>query len=64
MAVRVSSTHQRNDNFTVRVRLEVVRVLQVLPQLSVVVDLAIDGKDDGLIRVGQGLGAGICIVVV
>ena len=44
--------------------LEVVRVLQVLPQLSVVVDLAIDGKDDGLIRVGQGLGAGICIVVV
>ena len=33
--------------------------LQVLPQLSVVVNLAIDGKDDGLIRVGKGLGAGV-----
>lgn len=28
-----------------------------------VVDFAVDGEDDGLIGVGQGLGAGLCEVV-
>jgi hypothetical protein len=54
------STHQRNDNLAVGRRLEVVRLLEVLPNQTVVVDLAVDGKDDGLVGVGQGLSARLC----
>ena len=37
-----------------------VRLLEALPQLAVVVDLAIDSEDDGVVGIGQGLGARFC----
>jgi hypothetical protein len=49
------NTYQGNDNLAIRLCLEVVWLLQVLSDLTVVVDLAVDGKDDGVIGVGQGL---------
>ena len=50
------SAYQGDDDFAVRCGLEVVRLLQALPDKSMVVDLAIDGEDDGFIGIGQGLG--------
>lgn len=41
-------------------RLEVVWLLEVLAEDSVVVDLAVDGEGDCVILVGDGLRAGIC----
>jgi hypothetical protein len=40
--------------------LEVVWLLEVLSENSVIVDLAIDGESDCVIFVGDGLRAGIC----
>jgi hypothetical protein len=48
-------TDQWNDDLTVRCGLEVVGVLQILPDQSMIVDLAIDGKYNALIGVGKRL---------
>lgn len=40
-----------------------VGLLQVLPDETVVVDLAIDGERDGLVGVGEGLGAALYLCV-
>lgn len=40
------STHQRNDDLAIRVRLELVRLLQARAQLDMVINLAIDGEDN------------------
>jgi hypothetical protein len=42
--------------------LEVVLVVEVFADQSVVVDLSVDGKDDGFIGVGEGLGTRLCIL--
>lgn len=39
---KVPNTYQRYDDFAIRMCMKVVRLLQVLPQYSVVIDLAID----------------------
>lgn len=48
-----------DDDFTVAVSFEVVRGLEMLPQDSVVVDLAVDGQSHGPFIVDQGLGTAI-----
>lgn len=48
-------THQWYDNFTIGVCLEVIRVLEPFSNNSVVIDLAVDGKGNSLIAVGEGL---------
>lgn len=48
-----------DDDFTITVSFEVVGVLEMLPQDSVVVDLAIDGQSDGAFVVDQGLGTAV-----
>lgn len=40
-----------------------VGLLQALPDETVVVDLAVDGERDGVIGVGEGLGAALCLSV-
>lgn len=50
---------QRNNDLAVRMRLEVVGGLQGLSDQSVVVDFAVDGKDDGVILVGERLSTGL-----
>ena len=55
--------HQRNDDLAVRCGLEVIRLLQALSNQTVVVDLAIDGENDGLVGIGKRLGAGLCGIV-
>jgi hypothetical protein len=52
--------YQRYYDFAVGVCLEVVWLLQLFPQDSVVVDLAVDGEGDCLVIVDDGLGAGVC----
>jgi hypothetical protein len=47
--------YQRNDDFAVRVCLEVVGRLEALAEDAVVVDFAIDGERDSLLLVDQGL---------
>lgn len=37
-----------------------VLLLEVLPDLTMVVDLTVDGEDDGIIVVGEGLSTGLC----
>jgi hypothetical protein len=49
--------YKRNDDLTIRRGLEVVGLLQLLPDQSVVIDFTIDGKDDALILVGERLRA-------
>lgn len=44
--------------------LKVVLVVEVFADQSVVVDLSVDGKDDGLIGVGEGLGARLYILLL
>lgn len=51
-----------DDNLAIGVSLEVVVVLQLLADDSVVVDLAVDSQCNGLISVSQWLGTGLCIV--
>jgi hypothetical protein len=41
------------------VGLEAVQVVQALPDEAVVIYLAIDGKDNGLIAAGERLSAGV-----
>jgi hypothetical protein len=50
---------QRDDDLAVRVRLERVRRLEPVAYPAVVVDLAVDGQDDGVVGVGQRLRAGL-----
>jgi hypothetical protein len=52
-------TYQGNDNFTVRVCLEVVLGVKALPQKTVVVDFAIDGEGEAAVLVDEGLGTGV-----
>jgi hypothetical protein len=52
--------YQRNDDFAVGCRLEVVGLLEVLSNETVVVDFAVDCEDDGVVGVGQRLGARLC----
>lgn len=54
-----ASTHQRNDDLAVRRGLEVIWLLQVLPDKTVVVDFAVDGKDDGIIGIGEWLSSAL-----
>ena len=42
---RIYSTHQRDDDLAVRVRLEFVARITSSSQLNVIVDLAIDGQN-------------------
>jgi hypothetical protein len=56
-------THQRNDDFAIRGGLEVVGLLQALPDQTVVVDLAIDGEDNALISIGKWLSSALCFFV-
>lgn len=53
--------YQRNDNLAIRVSLEVVLGVQVFPENTVVVNLAVDGEGEGLIIVDKGLSAGVLI---
>jgi hypothetical protein len=46
---------QRDDNLAVGTSLEGVDIVEVLANEAVVVNLAIDGKDDRVVLVGQGL---------
>lgn len=50
---------QWDDNFAIAVRLEVVGGLEMLPQDSVVVDLAVDGQSHGTLIVDQRLGTAV-----
>jgi hypothetical protein len=52
-------TYQGNDNFAIRVRLEVVLVVEVLANEAVVVDLTVDGEGEGAVIVDEGLGTGV-----
>ena len=52
-------TYQGNDNFTIRMRLEVVLVLKVLANEAVVVDLAVDGEGESAIIIDEGLSTGV-----
>jgi len=47
--------YKRNDDLAIGCGLEVVGLLQLFPDQSVVVDFAIDGKDDAVILVGERL---------
>lgn len=51
----VDVTHQRNDNLTIRMRLEVIRLLQTLSDHPMVIDLSIDCESNRLVLVGQWL---------
>lgn len=53
-------TYQRNDDLTVGMRLELILGLQVLPEDTVVIDLAVDGQGKGAIVVDKGLGTRVC----
>lgn len=53
------TTYQRNDDLAVGGGLEVVRVVEALADQTVVVDLTVDGQNDGVIGVGEGLSAGL-----
>jgi hypothetical protein len=52
--------HQGYYDFTVGVCLEVVWRLELFPQYSVIVYLAVDGQGDGPLIVDNRLRAGIC----
>jgi hypothetical protein len=55
-----SSPYQRNDNLTIRVCLEVVRLLQALAEDAVVINLAIDSQRDRLVFADKRLSARVC----
>jgi hypothetical protein len=57
-------THQRNDDLAIRGGLEVVCLLQRLPDKTVVVDLAIDGEDNALVGIGKGLSSALCVFLL
>lgn len=52
-----ADSYQRNNDLAIRVRLEVVRLLEVLSNQTMVVDFAVDGEDNGVVGVGQWLSA-------
>lgn len=55
--LRRHATHQVKNDFTVRVRLELVVLLELAAEGQVVVDLAVDGEDDTVVGRGERLGA-------
>jgi hypothetical protein len=54
------SSYQGNDDLTIRCGLEVVLLLEVLSNVTMVVDLTVDGENDAVVGVGQGLSARLC----
>jgi len=56
-----SGPYQRYYDFAIGVGLEVVRMLQLLAQDSMIIDLAIDGERQRSIIIDKRLGASICI---
>jgi hypothetical protein len=57
-------SYQRDDDLTIRSGLEVVSLLEVLSNVTMVVDLTVDGENDAVVSVGQGLGSGLCGKIV
>lgn len=53
-------SYQGNDNLTVGGGLEVVLLLEVLSDVTMVIDLTVDGENDAVVGVGQGLSARLC----
>jgi cupin superfamily acireductone dioxygenase involved in methionine salvage len=51
-----------HDDLAVRVRLEGRGVFQALSQSDVVVDFTVDGENDSLVLVDEGLGASVCLL--
>jgi hypothetical protein len=49
-----------HDNFTVRVSLEVVLLLQLSTEMSVVVNLTVDAKNNAFVFVNERLGTTVC----
>ena len=56
-------TYQWDNDFAIRMRLEVVLCLQALSQDSVIIDLSVDCQSQRLVVVDQGLSAGVCLGV-
>lgn len=54
-----TAAHQRYDDLAIGVRLEAVRLLEALPQLAMVVDFAVDGKNDLAIGAHKRLSSGL-----
>lgn len=54
------ASYQRNNDFTVRVSLEVVGLAEVLAQDLVVVDFTVDSEGNAAILVEQGLSTRVC----
>lgn len=53
-------SYQGDDDLAIRSGLEVVSLLEVLSNVTMVVDLTVDGENDAVVGVGQGLGSGLC----
>jgi hypothetical protein len=53
------STDQGDDDLAIRVGLERVWCFEVLPEHPVVVNLAIDGENEGVVFVRKRLGAAV-----
>lgn len=53
------TTYQRNDDFTIGMCLEVVRLAQGLPDNAMIVDFTIDRQGEGFVIVDNGLSTGI-----
>lgn len=52
--------YQRNNDFAIRVRLEVVGRLEGFAKDTMVVDLAVDGQGNGFLVVDERLRSGVC----
>jgi hypothetical protein len=52
-----------HNDFTVRVSLENMLILQLGTKVSVVINLSIDAKDDALVFVGKRLGTTVYITL-
>lgn len=55
-----SYPHQWDYDLTIRVCLEVIWAFEGFAKDSVVVDLSVDSKHNGIIMVGKGLRATLC----
>lgn len=52
-----------HNDFTVRVSLENMLILQLCTKVSVVINLSVDAKDDALVVVGKRLGTTVYITL-
>jgi hypothetical protein len=57
--IGVKFSVQRDDDLAIRGSLEVVSLLEVLSNVTMVVDLTVDSENDAVIGVGQRLSAGL-----